>query len=214
MAQVNPTLPTLGGPRGDNEAVERNFLLALLNEFNGNVDSSNLKIGAVAADRLSTIVQNALVPAGSMLLHAGATAPGGYLLCDGSEVGATFTALIAALNGNPHGVGPNGRPLVPDMRGRVPAGVGTATGAAGATAKTLGQKGGEQAHTLTGAETPSLGISGWDEDFPPASDGRLFPRVGRHAPNWTTTAVTTGGGSAHNIEQPFVGLNYIIRTGA
>lgn len=51
--------------------------------------------------------------------------PGGlfaWLLADGSEVPAGYTALIAELTslGSPFGIGPNGRPRLPDFRGRVP----------------------------------------------------------------------------------------------
>lgn len=43
-----------------------------------------------------------------------------WVLCDGSELAAGYTALIAKLAGNPFGVGGAGRPKVPDLRGRVP----------------------------------------------------------------------------------------------
>lgn len=46
MSVVNPPTPTIGENRGDGEADVRNALIALIAEFNGNVDDSNVKAGA------------------------------------------------------------------------------------------------------------------------------------------------------------------------
>lgn len=43
MGLVSPALGTLGGQRGDGEAADRNALATLLAEFNGNIDSANMK---------------------------------------------------------------------------------------------------------------------------------------------------------------------------
>jgi hypothetical protein len=42
MAQISPALPIIGGNRGDGESALRSDVQALLNEFNGNIDASNL----------------------------------------------------------------------------------------------------------------------------------------------------------------------------
>lgn len=49
MAQVNPSLPTLGSARGDGETAVRADLVALLGEFNGNIDNANIKAAAAIA---------------------------------------------------------------------------------------------------------------------------------------------------------------------
>jgi hypothetical protein len=45
MAQVNPALPTMGAERGDGESALRSDVQAILNEFNGNIDTANVKPG-------------------------------------------------------------------------------------------------------------------------------------------------------------------------
>ena len=69
------------------------------------------------------------VPVGAMQMFAGSAAPSGYLLCDGSPVSrATYGDLYTALGGasSPWGQGDGSTTFnVPDMRARVPVGVGT-----------------------------------------------------------------------------------------
>lgn len=108
--------------------------------------------------------QSTAQPSGSMMMYAGAAAPTGWLLCDGSAVDrTTYAALYAALGGasSPWGEGDGSTTFnLPDMRGRVPLGVGTATGARGATAHALGAIGGEETHQLSVAEMPSHNHTG------------------------------------------------------
>jgi len=89
-------------------------------------------------------------PPGVMLDYAGATAPSGYLLCDGSNYSTTtYAALFAAIGYAWGGSGTNFN--VPDMRGRVSIGAGSGTGL---TNRTLAAVSGEENHTLVTAETP------------------------------------------------------------
>lgn len=50
-----------------------------------------------------------------------------WLYADNAELGVGYTGLIALLTaaGNPFGIGPNGRPRLPDFRGRTPVALGT-----------------------------------------------------------------------------------------
>jgi microcystin-dependent protein len=77
-----------------------------------------------------------------------------WLRCEGRELAATYTDLIAMLTnlGRPFGVGPNGRPRLPDPAGRalVFAGQG-----GGLSNRPLGEVGGQEQHTLTEAQLPS-----------------------------------------------------------
>lgn len=45
------------------------------------------------------------VPIGAILEYAGATSPGGYLLCDGSEISRTTYSNLYAIIGTTYGVG-------------------------------------------------------------------------------------------------------------
>jgi microcystin-dependent protein len=104
------------------------------------------------------------VPVGSLQAYAGANAPYGWLLCDGSAVSRTsYPDLYSAL-GTAYGAGDGSTTFnIPDMRGRHPigagAGVGTATSGSGTvsggtlTTRTRGQWGGEENHLNTSAES-------------------------------------------------------------
>ncbi|MES2367794.1 MAG: phage tail protein [Pseudomonadota bacterium] len=76
---------------------------------------------------LNTTAIHSATPAGVVLPYAGATAPTGYLLCDGSSVlRADYPDLFTAISttfGSADGTHFN----VPDMRGRAAVGVGTNT---------------------------------------------------------------------------------------
>lgn len=98
-------------------------------------------------------VQALLPGAGEVRMWALPTAPTGWAVCDGSVCpdGELRRKLLAA--GSPHGVS-GALPLLPDMRGRVPIGVGTGSGL---TARTLGTAYGAETHQLTAAES---GVNG------------------------------------------------------
>lgn len=115
-------------------------------------------------------------PAGLITSFAGASAPTGWLLCQGQELSrATYAKLDAAL-GQVYGAYTNGSNAagnthfrLPDVRGRAVvsrnAGLGdggTGTGAVSGTAITergLGEWGGSEDVTLSGAETALLSHS-------------------------------------------------------
>lgn len=91
------------------------------------------------------------LPAGTILPYAGSSAPGGFVLCDGSAISRTTYANLFAILGTTWGAG-NGTTTfnVPDLRGRAPIGAGTGSGL---TARTLGANVGAEtaniAHTHT-----------------------------------------------------------------
>ncbi len=88
---------------------------------------------------------------GQVVCFAGASAPSGWLMCDGSAISrAAYSDLFAAI-GTKYGIGDGSTTFnLPDMRGRV------AVGKDGTTEfLDLGTVGGEKKHTLTVAELPS-----------------------------------------------------------
>jgi len=94
----------------------------------------------------------ALVPSGTINQTARATAPAGYLLCDGSAISrTTYSSLFDAI-GTAYGVG-NGSTTfnIPNLQGRVPVGRDSAQ----TEFDTLGETGGAKTHTLTVTEMPS-----------------------------------------------------------
>lgn len=125
----------------------------------GNLAAFSDATGGVLQD--SGVAPTSLVPTGTILEFAGATAPSGYLLANGQAVSRTTYATLFGVCGTVYGAGDGSTTFnVPDRRGRVGAGydpanaTGRLTGstAQGASAAVLGNSGGEQAHTQTSAE--------------------------------------------------------------
>lgn len=104
---------------------------------------------------------------GVVFPFAGTTAPSDWLMCFGQAVSHTTYANLFAKIGTAYGAGDGSTTFnVPDMRGRVCAGVdnmgGTAAGrlttaAGGVNAATLGASGGAGTHTLTTGQIPAHG---------------------------------------------------------
>lgn len=95
---------------------------------------------------------SALMPSGVILPYGGATAPTGWLLCDGSPIDRTTYAALFSAIGTTHGTGDGVNTFnLPDMRGVFPRGAGTngASNYGGVTGHTpaggsVGAKGGQK----------------------------------------------------------------------
>ena len=91
--------------------------------------------------------------AGIIHAYAGSTAPDGYLMCDGQAVSRTTYAALFAAIGTTYGAGDGSTTFnLPDLQGRFPLGAGAGNGL---TARTVGQKDGEEVHALTADEMPA-----------------------------------------------------------
>lgn len=160
-------------------------------------------------------------PAGAITQFAGASIPGGWLLCYGQAVSrSTYADLFAAV-GTTYGAGDGSTTFnLPDLRGNVPVGLDNMGGSAAhrvTAASSLGASGGEAAHLLTIVEMPSHthppdpGMAGFWE-WPNAGPTDIQAGGNYNAVGKVTQTGPTGGGLTHNNLQPWVGLNYIIRT--
>lgn len=149
---------------------------------------------------------------GDMKASAKVSPEPGWLAANGAAVTVTYPALRATLlaDGSPHGTDGSGNPLLPDMRGRMPMGAGTAAGAAGATAHALGQKGGEETHTLTQAEMPShTHTTEHNPAVAHANDtGTGFPIGGVNS----IASGSTGGDGPHNTLPPYQAVSWFVKT--
>jgi microcystin-dependent protein len=227
MAWPAGGIPTANLDAGtDSPGLARPALLAAVQAVNDIAASRGAADGIAALDSGGKVPAAQLpvsLPPGVFLPYAGATAPSGYLLCDGAAVSRTTYADLFTAIGTAYGAG-NGTTTfnLPDMRGRVPAGKddmgGTAasrltTGGSGVNGATLGAAGGAQTHTLSITEMPAH-----THPVPQAmpaithSAGSIN-RASSNTPSQAVVATdSTGGGSAHNNVQPTLVANYIIKT--
>ena len=176
---------------------------------------------------------NAGIPTGTVSAFAGSAAPTGYALCDGSAVNRTAQAALFSVIGTTYGIGDGSTTFnLPDLRGRVVAGLGESL--LGATADELGDDNGlianTKEHTLLETELPAhdhftlnnnAGNSGNTVD---ATNSASFSTSFGGDSSYQMAAPTadpvaniglsseTGGGLAHPNVQPTIILNYIIKT--
>jgi microcystin-dependent protein len=121
-----------------------------------------VKTGLDIGDNIS-----AHVPVGAIVMWSSATAPTGWVLCDGSTLNSTsspqYSSLYSVIS-NTYGGTDNTDFKLPDLRGRTVVGVGTGTGntASGTgtitggtslTARSLSAWGGSESVTLTSAQS-------------------------------------------------------------
>jgi microcystin-dependent protein len=179
-------------------------------------------------------------PPGNIAATARATAPSGWLICDGAAVSRTTYAGLYSAIGTAYGVG-NGSTTfnLPDYRGRVIVGT-DATGAHSSGITANAQTGGEQNHTLTPAETAlryhahdmqSLTAGGTPPATQALSGQQFIPgsaAIGSGGTDYTYATTTTGSfrivfgvggitggevnGSPHTNMQPWQSARIIIKT--
>ena len=150
-------------------------------------------------------------------------APRGWAFCDGQILPINQNQSLYSLLGTTYGGDGRTSFALPDLRGRVPIHVGSSNG----TDHTLGQKSGEETHTLSAAEmtqhTHTLqATSNNKADGLPGSvaGGNVWATAGisiYHDPtpsnqvNMAGNAVAnTGGGQAHDNMMPWLALNFCI----
>lgn len=163
--------------------------------------------------------------------------PTGWIPCDGRAVNRTTWRRLFAVLGTTYGSGDGSTTFnVPDLRGRVAVCLDDMGGSdAGrlSVANTLGGTGGTQTHTLSEGEMPSHTHTGPSHNHTPNAiasflvDGPtslIVLGVGDHGGGTYSPGVVSdtssqgtgntgskGSGSAHNIMQPYILMNYLIK---
>ena len=141
-------------------------------------------------------------------------APKGWALCDGQLLPINQNQALFSLLGTTFGGDGRVNFALPDLRGRTPIHVGSG--------HTLGERGGEQAHTLSISEIPTHthvanGSSSDGTQAIPASG--LLAKAAPANPYIGPTALAsliagtvtnTGGSQAHLNMQPFLTLSFCI----
>ena len=139
-------------------------------------------------------------------------APKGWAMCNGQLMPINQNQALFSLLGTTFGGDGRVNFALPDLRGRTPIHVGSG--------HTLGEKGGEQAHTLTISELPQhthlAQASPTNANTPIASNNFLGAANNLYVPFANPTTITpqsvtnTGGSQAHLNMQPFLTLNFCI----
>lgn len=138
--------------------------------------------------------------------------PKGWALCNGQLLPINQNQPLFSLLGTTFGGDGRVNFALPDLRGRVPIHVGSG--------HTLGERGGEQAHTLSIAEIPththvlSGSAANSDSNDPSARLLASSNNIYHGATNLTslspTSVTNTGGSQAHLNMQPFLILSFCI----
>lgn len=151
-----------------------------------------------------------------MWAGSGTTAPAGWAFCNGQLLVVGDNQALFSLLGTTYGGDGVNTFALPDLRGRVPVSAGGG--------HTLGETGGEQAHTLTINELPQhahqLLASGTQGDSVIAtghvlavSQGLIYLNPSQVSPTLVTldgAVAEVGGSQAHSNMQPFLAVAFII----
>jgi microcystin-dependent protein len=144
-------------------------------------------------------------------------APKGWALCNGQLLPINQNQALFSLLGTTFGGDGRVNFALPDLRGRTPIHVGSG--------HTLGERGGEQAHTLSIAEVPThahavtaSGSPGNSSNPRSLNIGNLFAQDpgNAYAPPQSLAALNpasianTGGSQAHLNMQPFLTISFCI----
>lgn len=165
------------------------------------------------------------VPTGVIMAWSAAAAPTGYVLCDGASYlrEGTYAALFAVI-GTTYGAADGTHFNVPNMKGKAIAGYNSAE----TEFDTLGETGGAKTHTLSTSEMPAhahqeravtsggssidavVGTTGAMAQPTVAAQNYSYNNGGGAVPALNTAS--SGGDGAHNNLQPYITVNYIIKT--
>jgi microcystin-dependent protein len=159
---------------------------------------------------------------GEIRMFAGNFAPQGWAFCDGQLLPISEYETLFVLIGTIYGGDGQSTFALPDMRSRVPIHVGNG--------HDLGELGGTESVTLTGAQLPvhthllgasasapapatvAIDITGPVPYVPasPAAKPRLYAAPGNPVPMAPNLVKPAGGSQPHNNMAPFLGINFII----
>lgn len=179
-----------------------------------------------------------IIPPGTVSMYAGIVAPAGYLFCQGGLVSRAIYPTLYSVVGDMYGANDGvSNFMLPNFSGRVPIGAGTGIGL---TARSLAATVGVETHTLGTAEIPphshiysdiyfsesggapagahiiaipaNLGSGANDTD----NNGKAFfrathPTFSESNSGFYPVTSTNLLGQAHNIVQPSLAVNYIIK---
>jgi microcystin-dependent protein len=156
-------------------------------------------------------------PTGGLIMWSTATAPAGWLLCNGAAVSRTTYAALFAVVGTTFGAGDTTTTFnLPNYVNRMPIGVGS-TAALAATGGSNDAVVVSHTHTATSTDSGHAHNFTSTFDFRGAGVGSLGTRGGAESTgtsyaNITTTVATAGVSGTNANLPPYLGINFIIKT--
>lgn len=160
----------------------------------------------------------AFAPSGMVSPYAGASAPVGWLMCNGAAVSRTTYAALFAICSTVYGSGDGTTTFnVPNLIDRAPFGAGSTFSVAqtgGAANPSLASMVTHTHAVVDPGHAHTVGVSGTTNGF-----GNGAPNMVQNSGSKTSSTATTGislssaGSSTTNGNMPpFIGMNYIIKT--
>ena len=147
------------------------------------------------------------LPIGTILAFSGDTAPEDFLFCRGQAVSRTTYSELFEVIGTQYGSGDGSTTFnLPDYCGKVAVGLDSND----TDFDTLGETGGEKTHTLTVDEMPSHDHTMQNHVLAYKGGGIDSSTSGIWKSSLEKTN-STGGSQAHNILQPYIVQNFIIK---
>lgn len=152
-----------------------------------------------------------VMPIGSIITYAGNTSPNNWLICDGSAISRnTYNDLFSVI-GTTFGQGDGFTTFnLPNLKGKVVVGKDEND----EDFDMLGETGGEKEHTLTIDEMPAHKHGATNFIYNSAANPFYIDTSGTGKLSTATSQIevdSSGGGQPHNILQPYIVLNYIIK---
>lgn len=159
----------------------------------------------------TAFVQNNSVPPGSLLMWSTATAPSGYLLCNGNAVSRSSFATLFAVIGTTFGIGDGTTTFnLPNYNNRFPVGAGNLY-ALGSTGGSKDQTLVSHTHSLSGNVVTAVSTSSALVDG--AVEGTSANVITSITPTISNVTATTSGSSGIDANMPpYLGIQFIIKT--
>lgn len=209
------------------------------NPVNGQVYDSFYYDSSMGSWRALTVAQVSQIPAGVISQFAGSAAPGGYLLCIGQSLAtADYPALFAAIG---YAYGGSGASFtIPNLQNKIPIAKGSGSyatlGATGGAETVALSATNLPSHTHSGSTSnpgdhnhavktgqghdDNNGLNGQganaqivqESDIPRHDYWSYTSMSGGHTHTFTTDGGSGLNATAFSIVQPYIVLNYIIKT--